>query len=364
MMHQNHPFRIFWLSGLLTLILAGIVGWYDGLTGLWIFTILVVLEVTFSFDNAVLNSRVLVHMSPFWQKMFLTVGIFIAVFVVRFLLPIVIVDIATDLSFSQVIDQALNDPESYSAHLDEAAPMIEAFGGAFLLMIGLHYFINRTKEVFWIRYVEKAMASAGRVGGAHIILMLLASFMLYLTVDPSYKEVVLVSSVLGIILHIGLGAMSAVFEKRTEKQLEEDEKATQAPSKSNPATYGKQVGMAAFASFMYLEFLDASFSLDGVIGAFAITTSVLLIITGLGAGAVWVRSLTIFLLRNGTLMKYRYLEHGAHWAILALGMMMMIKLYHVELPEWFVGSIGLVFIGTAVISSIIEKRLQQKHTAA
>lgn len=355
MMHKNHPFRIFWLSGLLTLILAGIVGWIDGLAGLWIFSILVVLEVTLSFDNAVINSRVLAYMSPFWQKMFLTVGIFIAVFVVRFLLPIVIVAIATSLSFMEVVDQAFNHPDAYSAHLNDAAPMIEAFGGAFLLMIGLHYFIDRTKKVYWLKRIEKPLSAAGKISGLHIILMLAVSVILYLTVDPTYRETVLIASVLGIILHVGLGAMSAIFEKHTEDDLAAADK-----SKNRR----QQVGMAAFASFMYLEFLDASFSLDGVIGAFAITTSVLLIITGLGAGAVWVRSLTIYLLRTGTLMKYRYLEHGAHWAITALGFMMFIKLYHVQPPEWFVGGIGLVFVMTAVISSVMEKKLQEKHAKA
>jgi hypothetical protein len=118
--------------------------------------------------------------------------------------------------------------------------------------------------------------------------------------------------------------------------------------------------MAAFASFMYLQVLDASFSFDGVIGAFAITSSVLLIMAGLGAGALWVRSLTVYLVRTGTLAKYRYLEHGAHWAILALGVVMLAKLYHIELPEWMTGSLGLVFIVLAVVSSVVEKRRESR----
>ena len=81
---------------------------------------------------------------------------------------------------------------------------------------------------------------------------------------------------------------------------------------------------------------------------------------GLGAGALWVRSLTVYLTRTGTLTKYRYLEHGAHWAILALGVVMLVKLYHVEPPEWFVGSIGIIFVATAVISSVIERQ-REKH---
>ena len=124
----------------------------------------------------------------------------------------------------------------------------------------------------------------------------------------------------------------------------------------------QQVGWAAFASFMYREILDASFSFDGVIGAFAITTSVVLIVAGLGVGAFWVRSLTIYLMRTGALAKYRYLEHGAHWAILALGIVMLVKLYHVELPEWATGSLGLIFVATAVITSIIEKRMDDTQT--
>jgi hypothetical protein len=111
---------------------------------------------------------------------------------------------------------------------------------------------------------------------------------------------------------------------------------------------------------LYLDVLDASFSLDGVIGAFAITNDVVLIMAGLGAGAFWVRSITVYLTRTGTLAKYRYLEHGAHWAILALGIIMLVKLYHIEPPEWLVGSIGLIFVITAVVSSILEHR-RAKH---
>ena len=77
---------------------------------------------------------------------------------------------------------------------------------------------------------------------------------------------------------------------------------------------------------MYLEVLDASFSLDGVIGAFAITNDIILIIAGLGAGAIWVRSLTVYLMRAGVLGKYKYMEHGAHWAIFGLAASMFTSL--------------------------------------
>lgn len=353
-MHPTHPFRIFWLSGLLTLLIAGVVGYYDGLLGLWIFTILVVLEVTLSFDNAVVNSKVLATMSRFWQTIFLTVGIFIAVFVVRFLFPIIIVQIASGLSFMGVVDLALNDAEEYGHVLHEAAPMIDAFGGAFLLMVALSYFLDRKKDVHWLKGVEPWLARAGQFDNMRVSLMLALAGVLYFTVGEKYQEVVLISCILGILLHLSLGLLESFFVNHEHHDEEKRKK----------IGIKEKTGMAAFASFMYLEVLDASFSFDGVIGAFAITSSILLIIAGLGVGAIWVRSMTVYLLRTGTLAKYRYLVHGAHWAILALGSMMMIKIYGVELPEWMVGGVGLVFIVTAITSSVLEKKRMDRHAIA
>lgn len=342
----HHPLRIFWLSGLLTALLGVAVVYFGSLADLWLYAILVVLEVTFSFDNAVINSRILARMSPLWQTLFLTIGIFIAVFVIRFALPIIIVMIASGNDFMSVIDMSLNHPDEYSHTLHEAAPGIEAFGGAFLLMIGINYFMNRKKDIHWLGWIESRLASAGRWRFLKVGVMVVLSLILYYTVAADYRTTVLIAALAGTVLHIGLELMGHFFESRQQQ------------------TTTHLVGWAAFASFLYLEVLDASFSFDGVIGAFAITSSVLLIIAGLGAGAVWVRSLTIYLLRSGTLTKYKYLEHGAHWAILALGSIMIIKLYDIELPEWLVGSVGIIFVATAVISSIVEKRrlTSEKHT--
>ena len=134
---SQHPIRIFGVSTILTIMLGVMVAYFDGLAGIWLFTILVILEVTFSFDNAVINSKVLATLSPFWQKIFLTVGIFVAVFLVRFLLPIFIVMIAGDSDFMKVVHLAFYEPKEYAELLERGAPMINAFGGTFLLMIGL-----------------------------------------------------------------------------------------------------------------------------------------------------------------------------------------------------------------------------------
>ncbi|MCA9328025.1 DUF475 domain-containing protein [Candidatus Saccharibacteria bacterium] len=341
-MHRAHPFRIFAISGFLTALLGVLMFNYGGISLLWLYIILVLLEVTFSFDNAVINSRILARLSPLWQTLFLTIGIFFAVFVVRFLFPIIIVMLSTGLGGAHVVDLALNHPNDYAHELEKAGPSIEAFGGTFLLMIGLYYFVDRQKDIHWFTWLETMLSKAGKVRFLKLITMLVVATVMYFTVEKDVQQAVLVSSLLGIALHVGLESVSSFFEKR------------QPSGKSKKIV--QQVGWAAFASFMYLQVLDASFSLDGVIGAFAITNSVLLIMAGLGAGALWVRSLTVYLVRNGTLAKYRYLEHGAHWAILALGLVMIAKLYHVELPEYITGSLGLVFIVTAVVSSLIEKR--------
>jgi hypothetical protein len=342
---QQASLRIFLPSLIISLMVGAFIGFQAPLADLWIFLILVILEITFSFDNAVINSKILGRMSPFWQQLFLTVGIIFAVFIVRFVLPIVIVMISSGHTFGNVVNMALHEPHQYAETLHVAAPIINAFGGSFLLMIGVSYFLDRNKDIHWLGYIERWLSRFGTYSSFKIIIMLLVALGLYATVDEPLKSIVLASSTIGIVLHMMLELFGEYFG-----------------SKQSSANH--LVGGAAFASFLYLNVLDASFSLDGVIGAFAISTDVLLIMAGLGVGALWVRSLTIYLTRANTLSHYRYLEHGAHWAILVLGIIMLVKLYHIEPAEWFTGSIGLIFIATAVASSIMERKKQTKQLRA
>jgi hypothetical protein len=330
-MDKKGLFKIYWFAALATVIIWVLVGWKLGLTALFTVLVLTLLETTFSADNAVVNSKVLVTMSPLWQRLFMTVGIFIAVFIVRFALPIFIVMLTAGIGFHEVLNLALNHPTEYEHELEKSAPVINAFGGTFLLMIALSYFIDYQKKTHWLVFLERYLGKLGKFDNITVFFMLLASIAVYFTVDPRHHAVVLIASISAMALHIGLELISAVMgghEKHT--------------------TIKHKVGLAALAAFVYLEILDASFSLDGVIGAFALTNSVVLIMAGLGAGAVWVRAMTIHLVRTNALSKYIFLEHGAHWAIAFLGAIMLLKLYHVELPEWFVGSLGLVFIAAAI----------------
>lgn len=338
--------KIYWFAALATAIIWVAVGWHMGLTALFTVVILTLLETTFSADNAVVNSKVLVTMSPFWQKLFMTVGIFIAVFVVRFALPILMVMATASLGFTEVLNLALNHPHEYEHELHKAEPAISAFGGTFLLMIALSYFIDYQKKTHWLGFLERYLGKLGKFDNITVFFMLIASIAIYFTVNPAHHATVLIASIAAMALHIGLELVSAAMGSE-EKHLKVKQK----------------VGLAAFAAFMYLEILDASFSLDGVIGAFALTSDVILIMAGLGAGAVWVRAMTIHLVRAKMLAKYIFLEHGAHWAIAFLGAIMLLKLYHIELPEFIVGTLGIAFIAVSVWWSRRHNAKQLKSPA-
>lgn len=331
--------RIYWFAALATVLIWGLVGWYSGTGALLTVIVLTLLETTFSADNAVVNSKVLVTLSPAWQRIFMTLGVFIAVFVVRFALPIMIVIYGAHLGLHETIDLALNHPHEYERELAKAEPAINAFGGAFLMMIALSYFIDYNKKTNWLPYLEKYLGKLGRFDNVTVFIMLIASLVLYATSDKQVQSTIFLASISAMALHVGLELLDAAIGHAETKN-----------------TVKHKVGWAALAAFTYLEILDASFSLDGVIGAFALTSSVVLIIAGLGAGAMWVRAMTVHLIRAKVLSRYIYLEHGAHWAIALLGGVMLLKIYHVVLPEWLVGSLGLFSIGLAVVWSTRTNR--------
>jgi hypothetical protein len=130
---------------------------------------------------------------------------------------------------------------------------------------------------------------------------------------------------------------------------------SRAAKAGGPGQLVQQAGKAAFFLFLYLEVLDASFSFDGVIGAFAITSDPIVTAIGLGIGAMYIRSLTIYLVNKGTLGDYVYLTHGAHWAIGALAALLLVSMKH-EVPEVVTGLIGVGFIAAAFGSSLVRNR--------
>lgn len=347
--HSHSSFRIFAISGFVSIAALALVWTYLGPQAMFATLVLMLIEVTFSFENAIINARVLVKMSPFWQQMFMTIGILIAVFGMRIVFPILVVALTAGLPWDQVINLALNEPEKYSHILETAHPSISAFGGMFLLMLSLHFFFDISRTVHWIERIERPMQQISR-GWLHallssVILLIVAA----LPSNPHPKET-LIAGFIGILTYSGINTISELFTARHEKR-------EKAAGKSI-----RKAGMAGFAAFLYLEVLDASFSFDGVIGAFAITNDVVLIAVGLGVGAVWVRSLTLFMVRRKILNAYRYLEHGAHYVIGILALVLIIGLFF-DIPEMIAGGLGILIIGAAILSSIKDRKLYESEDA-
>ncbi|WP_029137691.1 DUF475 domain-containing protein [Nakamurella lactea] len=354
--------RIFLWSFILSIVALVVAFFYGGWSGLALCLILGILEVSLSFDNAVVNATVLERMSEFWQKIFLTVGIVIAVFGMRLVFPLLIVEFTAGLNPVEAFRLAMEkgDPEvpgTYGYLLNEAHPQIAAFGGMFLLMLFLNY-IFEEREITWLSWLERPLARIGKLDQLSVVIagVLLVVFAETMAPNP---EAVLISGVLGIITYIAVNGLGTLFEGSgaDEDAIEGAAAgADGAPKKSGNGQLVKAVGKAGFFLFLYLEVLDASFSFDGVIGAFAITSDPILIALGLGViGALFVRSLTIYLVRKGTLSEYVFLEHGAHWAIGALAVILLISI-GVHVNEIITGLVGVAFIGAAFISSIVRNR--------
>ncbi|MBW0116308.1 DUF475 domain-containing protein [Pseudonocardia abyssalis] len=352
--------RIFGWSYAVTIVSLVIAFLYGGWTALILCAILGVLEISLSFDNAVVNATILERMSEFWQKIFLTIGIFIAVFGMRLVFPLVIVAVTAGLNPVESLTLALeqrpeSDPTSYAALLDEAYPQIAAFGGMFLFMLFLDWMFE-DRDIKWLQPIEKFLSRIGQIERISIVMAVLALVLLsqFLAEDPA---VVLLAGSLGLITYLAVQGLGQFFEQAGQAQMEEVEGEDTAPSTNGgPSNLAKATGKAGFFLFLYLEVLDAAFSFDGVIGAFAITPDPIIIALGLGLiGAMFVRSLTVFLVRKGTLADYVYLEHGAHWAIGALAVILLVGIgYHVN--EILTGLIGVAFIGAALLSSILRNR--------
>ncbi len=348
---QHFKFSLFF-----TLVLLALAAWWGyhhgGTTGLleavWIAAVLGVMEVSLSFDNAVVNASVLRHWDAFWQKLFLSVGIVIAVFGMRLLFPLLIVAVATGLGLVEVWRMATATPDVYSTHLAHAHAEVAAFGGAFLLLVFLNFLFDEEKQLHWLGWIEQKFGQHGTESLA-IALALGAVFACVSLVGAAEKYGVLASGVVGVTAYLAVGWISTLLE---DEQAEDDDDDV---TETGVGITAASVVKGSIGSFMYLEVLDASFSFDGVIGAFAITSDVVIIMLGLAIGAMFVRSLTIFLVHKGMLDEYVYLEHGAHYAIgiLALIMLASVK-YHI--PEWFTGLSGVAFIAVSLWSSVRYKQ--------
>ncbi|MDX1975323.1 MAG: DUF475 domain-containing protein [Rickettsiales bacterium] len=330
--------QYFYVSHLITIIGLVLAYLWAGVDGLIITGLLMVMEISLSFDNAVVNAAILRRMNEVWQKRFLTWGILIAVFGMRLLFPIVIVAFATGLHINDVVDLAFNKPQEYSAHVLASHIQIAAFGGMFLLMVFLHFLLDAGKELHWIAFIERKLTPLGKLESVEAVLALSLLLTLAHFLPVEERASMITAGVIGVVLYVLVHGIAALMG-------------------GEDAAHGtvKEMSYSGLMGFIYLQVLDASFSLDGVIGAFAMSKDIVVIMLGLGIGAMFVRSLTVYLVRKGTLEKYVYLEHGAHYGIGALALIMLASML-MHIPEIITGLIGVTFIVLSWMSSVRYNR--------
>ena len=356
----NTFFIFFGISLIIEFFYMGILGMVQGTT-------LTILELALSFDNAVINALILANMSPIWRKRFLTWGMLIAVFGVRLIFPILIVFATTDLSFIESFSLAINNPIEYERIIKASHHIVMAFGGVFLLMIFLTFLFNENKDVHWIKIIEKYASRWSSVGNLKILIAIfIVAILGYYT--PSEIKIsnvltkidkadIILPMIYGILLFLCIEFFRGILEddgkKHNTKNFEIEKEKIENISNSKLLKGG-------FASFIYLELIDMSFSFDGVLGAFAISQNIIIIMLGLGAGAFAVRNLTILMVDRGTVAEYKYLEHGAMWSVGLLATSMIIQIF-MHLPHGLIIAFAIIPIAFALIHSIKENNLKGEN---
>ncbi|UTO27917.1 DUF475 domain-containing protein [Bartonella harrusi] len=340
-------FRWAFFFTIVGVFMGGAIGWLEteSFTGFlkyfFICCVLGILEISLSFDNSIINARVLRKMDPIWRRRFLVWGILVAVFGMRIVFPLLVVVAAVGINPIAAVKLAIWEPHQYAAILTDAHVGIAAFGGTFLIMVGLRYFFDSEKEVHWLAFIEKPAQKFGTLVGIDIAIVLALILFFSGQIVTEDKVTFLFASLYGLLTFIAVEAIGSLLDG----------------PKATLATVAK----GGAGAFLYLEILDASFSFDGVVGAFAFSHNLFIIAIGLGIGAFYVRSMTIMLVESEVLLHYRYLEHGAFYAILLLAVIMYLQTI-ISVPEILTGLLGVCIIGMAFYASLRFKHQElNKH---
>lgn len=301
--------------------------------------LLSVLEISLSFDNAVVNATVLKKMDEVWRRRFLTWGIAIAVFGMRFIFPLLIVSIIAKVSLWDSFTMSFSKPEDYAKMMLDAHLAVAAFGGSFLLMVFLDFFLSEEKEIHWIKWIEKPAAKMAAFHSIQLILALLVLMAIYINIPAQEQITFLVAYLWGVITFLIVHGLSALLESEHFAKM---------------PMFSSGLGM-----FLYLEVLDASFSFDGVVGAFAISNQLMIIMIGLGVGAFFVRGITLYLVEHDTLNQFKFLEHGAFYALGVLALFMLLDSFF-HFPEWLTALTGAVILVVSILWSIVDDKKLSK----
>jgi hypothetical protein len=293
---------------------------------------LVVFEVISSIDNAIINAHVLRTLPQKYRRIFLFWGILFAVFVVRGLLPFVIIWIANpDLSIVQVTTAAFSKNSAVAESLERSKPLLLLAGGVYLFFVFLAWlFMEEKKYAFLVEGFLHRQSTWFYAISSIVTTLLVYKSLMY----PEIPNLALAASI---------GVSAFFITDGFKKNAEEKEKELQ-----------KENGISAWSKIIYLEVLDTSFSIDGVIGAFAFTLSIPLILIGNGIGAFVVRNLTVKGIDR--IAKYEYLKNGAMYSIGVLGGIMILEAFGRHFPYWLAPLNTLIILAVFLYLSIRELR--------
>ena len=264
-------------------------------------------EVISSIDNAIINAEVLSTMKTKARKWFLFYGLLIAVFIIRGFLPWLIVWITNpSLGFIGSLTATFSSNPSIHDSIEKSAPILLAGGGIFLVFLFFHWLFLETKS-FGLKH-EKFFMEQGVWFYALVSIILCVVVYYGMKINPMMAFGAVVGSTVFFITH--------GFKQNAEKGEQELMKE----------------GLSDISKILYLEVIDATFSIDGVLGAFAFTLSVPLILLGNGLGAIVVRQLTVSNIDK--IKKYIFLKNGAMYSILFLGLVMLADSFGYDIPSW------------------------------
>lgn len=299
---------------------------------------LAVFEVILSVDNAVINAHVLHTMSEKAKRWFLIWGMFIAVFLVRGLLPWFIIFVSNpSLGLQGSFVATLSEDPSVVEQIEQTKPVLLMFAGVFLMFLSLYWLFLEKKNFAmpWEEFIYKN--GIWFYTAVAILLTVLTWFAIQINDMMAFGGVV------------GSTAFFITHGFKQNAELKEKE------------LLHKDSHLSDWSKILYLEVIDATFSIDGVLGAFAFTFSIPLIIIGSGLGAIAVRQLTISNIER--VQKYKYLKNGAMYSVFFLGCIMLLNAFGYHIPEWISGVTTFVLIGFFYWKSAQELKLAKPQAS-
>lgn len=277
-------------------------------------------EIISSIDNAIINAEVLSTMQKKYQKFFLLWGILFAVFVVRGLLPLLLVWFTVpNIGILEVLSATFSNDPIVTNAIEQSAPILLIGGGTFLIFLFFNWLFLEDKN-FGL-YAEKFFQSQG--AWFYAVVSVLLCVIVWFALKRGTA--------------IGFGAVvgsTAFFITHGFKQFA----ANQEVKLKNTSS-----GLSGISKILYLEVIDTTFSIDGVVGAFAFTLSIPIIFLGNGLGAIILRNITVSNIER--IKKYKYLKNGAMYSILVLGIIMVLDAFGFRIPEWLSPASTFTIIG-------------------